>query len=101
MALLIGISILVFLLNIPFGYWRANVQRFSLQWFLAIHIPVPIIIAIRLLSHIGFSWYSYVFLVGSFFLGQQLGARVMRWIHAHCAVNSSCMVMDLYRCTRT
>ena len=101
MALLILISILVFLLNVPFGYWRANVRRLSLQWYLAIHIPVPFIIALRLLSDIGFAWHTYVFLVGSFFLGQQVGARMMRWIHAHCTRNSCCMVMDLYRCART
>jgi hypothetical protein len=56
---------------------------------------------LRLLSDIGFTWHTYVFLVGSFFLGQQVGARMMRWIHAHCTINSSCMVMDLYRCART
>ncbi|MEA3460829.1 MAG: hypothetical protein U9R49_03045 [Bacteroidota bacterium] len=100
MGLLVIISILVFLLNIPFGYWRANVKRFSTEWFLAIHIPVPIIVALRLLSGIGFGWYTYVFLVGSFFLGQQLGSRLMKWIHQYCQQESSCLVMDLYRCKR-
>ena len=33
------VALVVFLLNIPFGYWRANVRKFSLQWGLAIHIP--------------------------------------------------------------
>ena len=100
MALLILISIVVFLLNIPFGYWRANVRRFSAQWFLAIHIPVPFIVAVRILGDIGFSWYTYVFLVSGFFLGQQSGAVIWRWVRAHCLGKSSCMVMDLYRCAR-
>ena len=60
------IALLVFILNIPFGYWRANVKRFSSQWFLAIHLPVPFIIALRILSGIGFAWYTYLFLVGAF-----------------------------------
>lgn len=100
MGLLIIISLVVFFLNIPFGYWRANVRRFSTQWFLAIHIPVPFIIAIRILSDIGFIWYTYVFLVGAFFLGQQSGALLIKWVRSHCTTGSSCMVMDLFRCAR-
>ncbi len=29
---------LVFLLNIPFGYWRANIKSKSLEWSATIHI---------------------------------------------------------------
>lgn len=101
MGKLIIISMAVFVLNIPFGYWRANVRRFSAQWFLAIHIPVPLIIAMRILGHIGFSWYTYVFLVSAFFLGQQCGSLVIKWARTHCRHESSCMVMDLLRCART
>jgi hypothetical protein len=100
MNLLIFIAVLVFILNIPFGYWRANVKRFSKQWFLAIHIPVPGIILLRLLSGIGFEWFTYVFLVGAFFLGQQLGSVLVKSIHRNCQRESSCMVMDLIRCSR-
>lgn len=95
------IAFLVFFLNIPFGYWRANVRKFSTQWFLAIHIPVPFIIALRLLSGIGFAWYTYLFLVGAFFLGQQLGSLLMTRIHTNCQQESSCLVMDLIRCARS
>ena len=100
MTKLIIITILVFVLNIPFGYWRANVKRFSTQWFLAIHIPVPFIIALRLVSEIGFAWYTYVFLVTAFFLGQKTGSVVMKMIHRACQHASSCLVMDLMRCFR-
>jgi hypothetical protein len=95
---LILTALIVGILNVPFGYWRANVKRFSIQWFLAIHIPVPFIVALRLLSGIGFAWYTYVFLVAGYFLGQQLGSLVRIWIHASCNFRSSCLVMDLYRC---
>ncbi len=101
MTTLIIITILVFILNIPFGYWRANVSWFSTQWFLAIHIPVPFIVALRLLSGIGFNWYTYLFLVGGFFLGQQFGSGLMKWVHRHCHQESSCLVMDLIRCSRS
>ena len=101
MTTLITITILVFFLNIPFGYWRANVKRFSVQWFLAIHIPVPFIVAMRILGDIGFSWHTYVFLVGGFFLGQKFGSMLMKWIHRVCHQESSCLVMDLVRCSKT
>ena len=101
MSTLILISLLVFVLNVPFGYWRANVKRFSAQWFMAIHIPVPFIVALRLLSGVGFGWQTYVFLVGAFFLGQQFGSRLLKWVHARCHQESSCMVMDLVRCARS
>lgn len=101
MTKLILITILVFILNIPFGYWRANVKNFSTQWFLAIHIPVPFIVALRLLSGVGFSWYTYIFLVGGFFLGQKFGSFIMKRVHDHCQNESSCLVMDLYRCIRS
>jgi len=101
MTKLLIISICVFVLNIPFGYWRANVKRFSSQWFLAIHIPVPFIVAIRILSGLGFGWETYVFIIGAYFLGQQFGSILLKRIHSHCHQESSCMVMDLIRCIVT
>ena len=100
MTRLVILSLLVFMLNVPFGYWRNNVPRFSLQWFLAIHIPVPVIIALRLLTGIGFAWYTYLFLVAAFFLGQQVGSLLLKPIHLRCHQESSCLVMDLIRCDK-
>jgi hypothetical protein len=98
MGTLVFISILVLLFNIPFGYWRSNVPNFTLQWFLAIHIPVPLIVILRLLSGIGFAWYTYAFLVAAFFLGQKTGSVIMKKVHRACQYASSCLVMDLMRC---
>ena len=97
-SLLIWESLLVFFFNIPFGYWRINVKKFSLQWVLAVHIPVPFIIALRIFTSIGFAWYTYVFLVSAFFLGQRLGASIHHYTEKTCAKTSSCLIMDLYRC---
>ena len=101
MTKLIIITILVFLLNIPFGYWRANVKRFSTQWFLAIHIPVPFIVALRILSGVGFGWETYLFMVAGYFLGQQIGSMLIKRVHNYCQQESSCLVMDLIRCIKT
>jgi hypothetical protein len=94
------IAIIVLVINIPFGYWRANVKTFSLQWFLAIHIPVLLVIALRFISGIGFAWYTYLFLVAGFFIGQQMGSVIIKGIGKHYNHVSSCLVMDLYRCLR-
>jgi hypothetical protein len=69
-------AILIFIINLPFGYWREHVKKFSRQWFLAVHIPVPIVILIRIYSNIGFQLYTYPILVGAFFLGQFLGGKI-------------------------
>lgn len=94
--LLAGLIILI--VNIPFGYWRANVKKFSLQWFLAIHVPVLLVIGMRFGFHLGFAWYSYLVLVTAFFLGQQLGALIITRVKKVCSEVSSCLVMDLLRC---
>jgi TctA family transporter len=91
---LIVASLIVFVLNIPFGYWRDNVKKFSLQWVLAVHIPVPFVIIIRIFGHIGFAWYTYVFLVAAFFLGQYVGSIIHKRKVLTCGKTRSCLVMD-------
>ena len=95
------ISLVVYTINIPFGYWRSNVRTYSLQWFFALHIPVPIIIALRIASGIGFAWYTYVFLVTAFFLGQRTGSFIINRIKRICEETSSCLVMDVFRCMKS
>ena len=97
---LLLISLLVLLVNIPFGYWRANVHRFTLQWFLAIHLPVIIVVVLRLVSHLGFAWFTYVVLVTAFFLGQKFGALIIKRVRRICDHATSCLVMDLVRCQK-
>jgi endonuclease/exonuclease/phosphatase (EEP) superfamily protein YafD len=71
-------GIAVMLLNLPFGYWRARVRKFSLAWFLAVHLPVPLVIAIRFLLRLGFHPVTYPVLVGAFFAGQFLGGKIAK-----------------------
>lgn len=78
MLLLIFTGILVFLINLPFGYWRSRVKKFSLQWFLAIHLPVPFVYMLRTYAGIGWSVLSFIVLVGFFFLGQYIGSRFIK-----------------------
>ena len=74
-----GVAAIVFVLNIPFGYWREGSRKFSTSWILAIHLPVPIIIGLRIISHLGWHLSTFPIMIGSFFLGQFLGGRLHRW----------------------
>ena len=72
------VALLVFLLNLPFGYWRAGARKFSWRWIVAIHAPVPGVVALRLASGLGFQLISFPALIGAFFLGQRCGAMFRR-----------------------
>lgn len=77
-----GIALMILVLNVPFGFWRAGTRRFSLPWFLAIHVPVPIAVGLRMA--VGFGWRLSILpvFVGAFFAGQYLGGTVRRtWNH--------------------
>ena len=69
----------VFVLNLPFGYWRAGTRKFSPAWMAAIHLPIPFVVALRLVSGLGWALYSFPFVIGAYFLGQFLGGRIRRW----------------------
>lgn len=68
----------VLVLNIPFGAWRAGVPKFSRSWFLAVHLPVPLVVALRLSFELGWQPLTLVVLAGAFFLGQLLGGLLRR-----------------------
>jgi hypothetical protein len=70
------VALIVFLFNLPFGYWRASVKKLSLQWALAIHLPVPAVIALRIYSGIGWRLISFPVLIGAYFLGQYIGGKI-------------------------
>lgn len=71
---LVALGILV--VNVPFGYWRAGVRKFSPAWFAAVHAPVPIAVGLRFAAGLGFRWSLLPLFVAAYFAGQLLGARV-------------------------
>lgn len=85
MERLILLSLAAIIINLPFGYYRAGTRRLSWQWFLAIHLPVPLIIVMRLMS--GVSWGAVPLLIGCAVLGQLMGGslRVSLWKQRHAA----------------
>jgi len=96
------LTLFAFIINIPFGYWRANVTRFSLQFLLAIHLPVLLIILFRILSGNGFELMTFFFTIPAFFLGQFAGSKIYSLRKLRKAVPlTSCLVMDLVRAKDT
>jgi hypothetical protein len=67
---------LIFLMNLPFGYWRAGLKRLSAGWFVAIHAPVPLVVALRWELGLPFRWSTLPLLVAAYFAGQFLGSRL-------------------------
>lgn len=74
-----AVAAIVFLVNLPFGFWRASVPKFTRNWMLAIHLPVPIVIALRIFSGLGWAFITFPVLIGAFFLGQFIGGLIARW----------------------
>ena len=66
----------VLVINMPFGFWRAGTKRFTLPWFLAIHVPVPLAVGLRLLAGVGWRLGTLPLFVGAFLAGQLLGGRL-------------------------
>ena len=78
MSTLAGVTLAILLLNLPFGYWREGVRKFSPQWFLAVHVPVPLAIGLRFAVGLGFRLATLPLFVAAFFGGQFLGGRLRR-----------------------
>jgi len=64
-----------FLINLPCGYWRAGLRKFSPAWFVAIHAPVPVVIALRYALGLPFRWSMLPLFVAAYFGGQFIGSR--------------------------
>jgi hypothetical protein len=73
------VLVIVFVVTLPFGFWRAYTRKFSVRWFLAIHLPVPLVFLARFEAHL-----SYVYIpctCAAFFAGQFLGSYLgRRWV---------------------
>lgn len=73
---LIGILCFALLSNIPLGYLREGARRYSVRWFVFIHLSIPFIIALRVVNGVG--WRVIPFTLGLAVAGQWLGGRARR-----------------------
>lgn len=70
------VSIVTFILNVPFGWLREGVRKFSKQWFLYVHLPIPFIAALRI--GLGIAWKFVPLLIAIAVFGQSFGALIRR-----------------------
>lgn len=73
---LVSLLLFAFFSNIPLGYLRENAPKYSLRWFVFIHLSIPFIVGLRLTNDI--SWRAIPFTLALAVVGQWLGGRVHR-----------------------
>jgi hypothetical protein len=59
-------------LNVPFGAYRVTTRRLSARWFLAVHLPIPFLLLLRVSA--GYSYRIIPLLAVASVLGQLLGS---------------------------
>jgi hypothetical protein len=63
-------------LNIPFGSWRNLTRKFSIAWFISIHLPIPVIIIMRRgIFELDYLW-VIPFSIAAAIFGQIIGKRL-------------------------
>lgn len=65
-----------FIANLPLGFLREPSRKYSLRWFLYIHLSIPFIIFIRLAY--GFGWDIIPYSVLCAVAGQIVGGNIYR-----------------------
>jgi hypothetical protein len=65
-----------FLVNLPLGYLRESSRKFSVRWFVLIHLSIPFIIALRMAE--GISWHAIPFTIAAAVIGQLFGGYLKR-----------------------
>ena len=73
---LASLLLFAFFSNIPLGYLRMGSPRYSVRWFVFIHLSVPFIIGLRISSNI--SWQIFPFSIALAVAGQMVGSRIYR-----------------------
>lgn len=76
---LLLVAVLIFLINTFFGYWRSSTRRFSVQWLMAIHIPVALATVARLLL-LEWDWATVPIFVAAFIAGQYVGGIIKSYL---------------------
>jgi len=68
------VALVSFGFNIPLGLWRATTKKFSLSWFISIHLAVPMIYFLRVSQ--GLAYWTIPFFFATAIFGQITGGRL-------------------------
>jgi len=75
-AKMLAIALLGMAANVPLGIWREHTQKFSPQWFAAVHAAVPFIAMLR--KSVLMPKTAMAFTLAASILGQTIGSRAER-----------------------
>lgn len=65
-----------FFANLPLGYMRESVRKFSVRWFVYVHLSIPFIIVLRIGYEFGLG--VIPFTLACAVAGQLLGGNIKR-----------------------
>jgi hypothetical protein len=74
MSSVLLITLFTFLVHLPFGYLRSHSPKYSFKWFVYIHIPIPFIIFIRIITNTDYKFLP-LFIIAAI-LGQLFGGKL-------------------------
>ncbi|HVF66803.1 MAG TPA: hypothetical protein VM914_04020 [Pyrinomonadaceae bacterium] len=69
-------ALLIFLISLACGYWRASVRKGSGRWMLAVFLPAAAIVALRNYSGLDLGLKTYSAAAVAYCLGQFVGGRL-------------------------
>ncbi|KAM0945701.1 hypothetical protein DsansV1_C10g0105521 [Dioscorea sansibarensis] len=75
-AKMLAIALLGMAANVPLGVWREHTDKFSPQWFVAVHAAVPFIAMLR--KSVLMPKTAMVLTIAASILGQTIGSRAER-----------------------
>lgn len=75
------VTMAALVLNLPFGFLRMNTRKFSVMWFVYIHLPIPAIFILRNMAGLGYKFIPLM--VAGAVAGQFLGGRLNRKASPH------------------
>lgn len=66
-----GLAAFSFLCNLPLGRWRVTLKRYSVPWFVAVHLSIPFVLMLRL--KMGLNAWFILLSLGTAIVGQLVG----------------------------
>ncbi len=73
---IVGLVGFTLIISVPCGYIRQNLPKYSFMWWVLIHLPIPIIVLLRIKA--GLNWHFIPLTLGSSVAGQIIGGAVNR-----------------------
>lgn len=72
----VALVLMAFIVSVPCGYIRQNYAKYSFMWFLLIHLPIPLIVLMRIEA--GLDWHMIPLTLGASVAGQIVGGSANR-----------------------